>query len=110
MPTLDGSWLSIDGWVLFKAAVAASETSQHRPLASPARPAGVWFTDRPAADPGKRPAREIVGVDPALNERWSTRRVLIKKRHGELAARFQRDHGRPPTPVATLQLAEQATL
>ena len=27
-----------------------------------------------------------------------------------LAARFQRDHGRPPTPVEALQLAQQATL
>ncbi len=25
-------------------------------------------------------------------------------------ARFQRDHGRPPTPVEALQLAQQATL
>ena len=54
--------------------------------------------------------REIVGVDPALNQRWSTRRVLIKDRQGELASRFQRDHGRPPTPVEALQLAQQATL
>jgi hypothetical protein len=54
--------------------------------------------------------REIVGVDPALNQRWSTRRVLIKNRQGELAAQFQRDHGRPPTPVEALQLAQQATL
>jgi hypothetical protein len=54
--------------------------------------------------------REIVGVDPALNQRWSTRRVLITMRQGELAAQFQRDHGRPPTPVEALQLAQQATL
>jgi hypothetical protein len=54
--------------------------------------------------------REIVGVDRALNEFWSTRRVLIKNRQGELASRFQRDHGRPPTPVEALQLAQQATL
>jgi hypothetical protein len=38
------------------------------------------------------------------------RRVLIKSRQGELAAQFQRDHGRPPTPVEALQLAQQATL
>ena len=49
-------------------------------------------------------------MDPALNQRWSTRRVLIKTRQSELAARFQRDHGRPPTPVEALQLAQQATL
>ena len=54
--------------------------------------------------------RDIVGVDPALNQRWSTRRVLIKDRQGELASKFQRDHGRPPTPVEALQLAQQATL
>ncbi|HEX6757592.1 MAG TPA: AAA family ATPase, partial [Propionibacteriaceae bacterium] len=71
---------------------------------------GVRFADRRDIDPGKRPVREIVGVDPALNQRWSTRRVLIKDRQGELAARFQRDHGRPPTPVEALQLAQQATL
>jgi AAA domain/TrwC relaxase len=71
---------------------------------------GVRFADRPDTDPAKRPVREIVGVDPALNQRWSTRRVLIKVRQGELAARFQRDHGRPPTPVEALQLAQQATL
>jgi limonene-1,2-epoxide hydrolase len=35
---------------------------------------------------------------------------LIKDRQGELAARFQRDHGRPPTPVEAVQLAQQATL
>jgi ATP-dependent exoDNAse (exonuclease V) alpha subunit len=29
---------------------------------------------------------------------------------GELAIRFQDDHGRPPTPVEALQLAQQATL
>ena len=47
---------------------------------------------------------------PRLNQRWSTRRVLIKARQGELAIQFQRDHGRPPTPVEALQLAQQATL
>jgi hypothetical protein len=49
-------------------------------------------------------------VEPMLNQRWSSRRVLIKDRQGELAARFQCDHGRPPTPVEALQLAQQATL
>jgi TrwC relaxase len=71
---------------------------------------GVRFAERPGTDPAKRPIREIVGVDPALNQRWSSRRVLITDRQSELAARFQRDHGRPPTPVEALQLAQQATL
>jgi hypothetical protein len=45
-----------------------------------------------------------------LNERWSTRRAHINLRRGELAVQFQHDHGRPPTPVEALQLAQQATL
>src|SRR5829696_9117105 len=108
--TLDGRWLSIDGRVLFKATVAASETYNTALEHHLHDRLGVRFADRPDADPGKRPIREIVGVDPVLNQRWSTRRVLIKDRQGELAARFQRDHGRPPTPVEALQLAQPATL
>jgi conjugative relaxase-like TrwC/TraI family protein len=108
--TLDGRWLSIDGRVLFRATVAASETYNTALEQHLRDRLGVRFADRPDTDPGKRPVREIVGVEPALNQRWSTRRVLIKDRQGVLAARFQRDHGRPPTPVEALQLAQQATL
>ena len=45
-----------------------------------------------------------------LNQRWSTRRAHINVRRGELAIQFQHDHGRPPTPVEALHLAQQATL
>jgi conjugative relaxase-like TrwC/TraI family protein len=108
--TLDGRWLSIDGRVLFKANVAASETYNTALEQHLRETLGVRFAERPGTDPAKRPIREIVGVDPALNQRWSSRRMLIKERQGELAAQFQRDHGRPPTPVESLQLAQQATL
>jgi conjugative relaxase-like TrwC/TraI family protein len=108
--TLDGRWLSIDGRVLFKANVAASETyntalEQHLHEAL-----GVRFAERPGTDPGKRPIREVIGVDPRLNQRWSTRRAHIDTRRSELAIQFQKDHGRPPTPVEALHLAQQATL
>jgi conjugative relaxase-like TrwC/TraI family protein len=108
--TLDGRWLSIDGRVLFKANVAASETyntalEQH--LRDTLR---VRFAERPGTGPGKRPIREIIGVDPRLNQRWSTRRAHINTRRGELAIQFQHDHGRPPTPIEALHLAQQATL
>ena len=108
--TFGGRWLSIDGRVLFKATVAASETYNTALEQHLRDRLGIRFADRPDTDSGKRPVREIVGVDRALNERWSTRRVLIKDRQGELASQFQRDHGRPPTPVEALQLAQQATL
>jgi conjugative relaxase-like TrwC/TraI family protein len=108
--TLDGRWLSIDGRVLFKANVAASET-YNTALEQHLRDSlGVRFAERPGTDPAKRPIREIVGVDPRLNQRWSTRRAHINTRRGELAIQFQHDHGRPPTPVEALHLAQQATL
>jgi conjugative relaxase-like TrwC/TraI family protein len=108
--TLDGRWLSIDGRVLFKANVATSET-YNTALELHLRDAlGVRFAERPGTDPGKRPIREIVGVDPRLNQRWSTRRAHINTRRGELAIQFQEAHGRPPTSVEALQLAQQATL
>jgi conjugative relaxase-like TrwC/TraI family protein len=108
--TLDGRWLSIDGRVLFKANVAASET-YNTALEQHLRDSlGVRFAERPGTDPAKRPIREIVGVDPRLNRRWSTRRAHIETRRGELAIHFQNDHGRPPTPVEALHLAQQATL
>jgi hypothetical protein len=71
---------------------------------------GVRFAERADGDPRLRPVREIVGVGPALNRRWSARRARIESRRGELAQQFQRDHGRPPTPVEMLHLAQQATL
>jgi conjugative relaxase-like TrwC/TraI family protein len=108
--TLDGRWLSIDGRVLFKANVAASET-YNTALEQHLREAlGVRFAERPGTDWTKRPIREIVGVDPRLNQRWSTRRAHIEFRRDELAVRFQNDHGRPPTPVEALHLAQQATV
>jgi conjugative relaxase-like TrwC/TraI family protein len=108
--TLDGRWLSIDGRVLFKAKVAASETYNTALERHLRNSLGVRFTERSGTDPAKRPIREIIGVDPRLNQRWSSRRALINTRRGELAVKFQADHGQPPTAVEALQLAQQATL
>jgi conjugative relaxase-like TrwC/TraI family protein len=108
--TLDGRWLSIDGRVLFKANVAASETYNTALEQHLRDMLGVRFAERSGTDPAKRPIREIVGVDPRLNQRWSTRRAHIEERRGELAIQFQHDHSRPPTPVEALHLAQQATL
>ena len=108
--SLDGRWLSIDGRVLFKANVAASETYSTALEQHLRATLGVQFAERPGTDPAKRPIREIVGVDPRLNQRWSRRRARIEARCGELAIQFQHDHGRPPTPVEALHLSQQATL
>lgn len=108
--TRDGRWLSIDGRVLYKAVVAASETYNTALERHLTRDLGVRFAERADADPRKRPVREIVGVDPQLNQRWSARRVSIQTRRAELAREFQAAHGRPPSPVESIKLAQQATL
>src|SRR5215212_10233992 len=108
--TLDGRWLSIDGRILFKATVAASET-YNTALEHHLRDSlGLRFAERPNQATRKQPVREIVGVHPALITRWSTRRASIEARWNVLAADFHSTHGRPPTPVEALQLAQQATL
>lgn len=103
-------WLAIDGRVLFKATVNASEVYNTQLEAHLRADLGVDFAPREQTDGRKRPVREIVGVDPALNERWSARRAAIEERRSELAVAFQRSHGRPPTAVESVQLAQQATL
>ena len=108
--TLSGKWLAIDGRILFKAKVAASETYNTALEKHLRTRLGLTFAERAGTEPGKRPIREVVGVDPALNQRWSTRRAAIQARRGELATTFQDDHGRPPSVVEAIQLAQQATL
>ena len=109
-----GRWLALDGRVLFKATVTASERYNTRVEAELHRRLGLTFTERadaPAAVvDGRRTVREIVGVPEALLARWSARRARIESRRGELAATFQAEHGRPPTPIEAIKLAQQATL
>ncbi|MEO6712999.1 MAG: MobF family relaxase, partial [Mycobacteriales bacterium] len=108
--TRDGRWLALDGRVLYKANVSASERYNTRLEAELIGRLGVEFADRPGTDAGKRPVREIVGVDPKLNEAWSSRRAQIDVRRAVLATKFQADHGRPPTEIEAIGLAQQATL
>ena len=105
-----GRWLALDGRVLHKAAVAASERYNTRLEAQLVARLGVRFADRETGDGGKRAVREIVGVDPALNSVWSSRRASIEVRRAELVTGFQARHGRAPSVVETLALSQQATL
>lgn len=103
-----GQWLSIDGRVLYKGAVSASE-HYNTVLTKLLERQGFRFTDRQTSG-GGRPVREIAGVAEELNERWSSRRADIESRRAELVAKFQADHGRPPSVVEAVKLAQQATL
>ena len=109
-----GRWLALDARVLFKATVTASERYNTRIEAELHRRLGVTFQPRSDADAaaaaGKRTIREIAGVPEELSEIWSKRRARIDVRRAALAVAFQAEHGRPPTPVEALKLAQQATL
>jgi DNA primase catalytic core len=105
--TLDGRWRSIDGRILFKATVAASETYNTALERHLATDLGLVFRARPTPE-GKRPVREVTGVDSRLLDRWSSRRKSIQLRASELAEDFQRVHGRTPTAVEMTNLAERA--
>ncbi|RBY98105.1 TrwC relaxase [Blastococcus sp. TF02-8] len=108
--TTDGQWRALDGRVLYKANVAASERYNTVLEAGLVERLGVRFADRPGRKAGKRAVREIVGIDPRLLAAWSSRRRAIDVRRGDLAAAFQRDHGRTPTAIEAIALAQQATL
>ena len=108
--TLDGKWLALDGTPIHKWAVAASEVYNTRLESHLRTRLGLRFTERTHTAPRKRAVREVVGVDENLCKLWSSRREAIEVRRGELATQFQREHGREPTPVEAIALAQHATL
>ena len=107
--TRQGKWLSIYGTVLHQHVVAASEAYNTALEAHLREGLGVRFVDVPRAD-GKRPVREISGVDAALCARWSRRRSDIEHRQRELAEEFTIRHGRRPTAKESIALAQRANL
>ena len=103
-------WLALDGTPLHKATVAASELYNTRLEALLIERARVEFADAADTKLGKRPVREIVGVPTELTDTFSSRRTAIEHRVGQLAKRFQTEHGREPSVVEMLALSQQATL
>jgi conjugative relaxase-like TrwC/TraI family protein len=104
----DGRWLALDGRPLHRAAVAASERYNTRLEALLTARLGVRFAERPD-DGGKRPVREVVGVDPRLARFWSKRRQVITARQEQLATEFATRRGRTPDFAEQTRLFAQAT-
>lgn len=107
--SVSGKWLAIDGRVLYKGNVAASET-YNTALVKLLERQGFGFEDRYTGRDNSRPVREIAGVSVELSARWSSRRADIEAYRQQLVAGFQDEHGRPPTVVESVKLAQQATL
>ncbi|MFK5647223.1 MobF family relaxase [Ornithinimicrobium sp. LYQ121] len=109
LPEEGGRWLTLDGRMLFKAKVMASEHYNTHLEAGLVERLGVRFVDRPGVE-GKRAVREIAGMAPALLAAWSSRRQAIEARQRELTSAFLTDHGRTPTTIEALAVAQQANL
>ncbi len=107
--TVDGGWYALDGQPLHQGAVAASERYNTRLEALLRDRLGVRFVDTPHPQ-GRRLVREIVGVDTGLLGAWSKRRTAIDVERADLATAFTATHGRPPSTIEALHLAQQATL
>ncbi|NKR30188.1 relaxase domain-containing protein [Rhodococcus hoagii] len=106
---VDGKWRSLDGRVLHKLAVAASERYNTAVMQNLERSLGVRFKARPQTAIGKRPVLEIDGVPTELLAEFS-RRDAIERRLKELIAEYRARHGKDPSKAMQLRLADQATL
>ncbi len=103
-------WLALDGQPVHQFTVAASELYNTRLEAHLGQRLSLRFADVPVEGRNKRPIREIVGMSTELMTAWSSRRIAIESRTAELAKQFHATHGREPTHVETIALAQQATL
>ncbi|WKX01754.1 MobF family relaxase (plasmid) [Rhodococcus aetherivorans] len=105
----EGKWTSIDGTILYKANVAASEKYNTRVADLVARTLGVTFAPRPDTPVGKLPIHEVEGIPLTLIEEFS-RRSAIEARQEELAREYKAKYGKNPPKKVQYAHAQQATL
>lgn len=104
----DGKWSALDGTVLHKYAVSASEHYNARVMQHVCQELGLAPIERKVE--GKRSIIEIGGVPMAAIEAASSRRTNIKENLKTLVAEFEERHGRVPNSKQLIKLSQQATL
>ncbi|AUM20197.1 MobF family relaxase [Rhodococcus ruber] len=105
----EGRWTTIDGSILYKANVAASEKYNTRVADLVARKLGVTFAPRADTPVGKQPFYEVDGIPLSLIEEFS-RRAAIEARQEELAREYKTRYGKNPPKKVQYAHAQQATL
>lgn len=105
----DGRWRTVDSRELFKASVMLSELHQGVLSDFLTEALGVGWEGRQRRHSHHR-RYEITGVPEVLMAEFSKRAEQVDERTGELVAGFRATHGRRPTTVETMRLAQQATL
>ncbi|ETT25570.1 TrwC relaxase [Rhodococcus rhodochrous ATCC 21198] len=105
----EDKWTTIDGSILYKANVAASEKYNTRVAELVSRKLGVTFARRPDTPVGKQPVYEVDGIPLSLIEEFS-RRSEIEVRQEELAREYKAKYGKNPPKKVQYAHAQQATL
>jgi conjugative relaxase-like TrwC/TraI family protein len=106
---VDGKWRSLDGRMLHRLGVAASERYNSLVEEELRNRLGVQFVDE-SRGAGKRDVREIMGVDRGLREGFSSRRVGIEQAYSELVDEYVASHGHTPPKNIQHKLYERANL
>jgi conjugative relaxase-like TrwC/TraI family protein len=106
---VDGKWRSLDGRMLHRLGVAASERYNSLVEEELRNRLGVQFVDE-SRGAGKRDVREIMDVDRSLREGFSSRRVGIEQAYSELVDEYVASHGHTPPKNIQHKLYEQANL
>ncbi|SCL12790.1 conjugative relaxase domain-containing protein, TrwC/TraI family [Micromonospora nigra] len=100
----DGKWRTLDSRAMHKHRGAAATIAERTMEEHLTRTLGVRFATRPD---GK--AREVVGVDQAVMDMFSTRRRQITKATQRLVAEFREKYGHEPNALQLDRLQRSAT-
>jgi len=105
VPCVDGEWRTLDGKSLYNHKPAAGAVADRTMFEHAAKSLHVLAAMRPD---GK--SREIVGIDQAVNDLFSSRRRTISPKAQEYVAAFEQRYGREPTALELDRLHRQATM
>jgi hypothetical protein len=100
----DGEWRTIDGEVLHRYKPAAGAVGERVMEHHLAQALGVRFAMRPDGR-----AREVVGIDQAVMDLFSSRRKAITKKTAVLVREFESKFGRQPNSLELDRLQRTAT-
>jgi conjugative relaxase-like TrwC/TraI family protein len=101
----DGTWRALDSRAIHNLRGAASAIAERVMEAHITRTLGVRFETRPDGR-----AREVVGVDRAVMDLFSSRRRAITARTRELVDAYTARFGHEPNALQRTRLAQEATL
>ena len=101
----DGTWRALDSRAIHNLRGAASAIAERVMEAHITRTLGVRFETRPDGR-----AREVVGVDRAVMDLFSSRRRAITARTRELVDAYTTRFGHEPNALQRTRLAQEATL